>query len=344
MAGDSTVDSPLPLATVLHMITIKLSSNNYLIWKNQMMPLLAYQKLTGYVDGSIPMPSSTITSGESTSPNPAYSSWVAADQRALILIQSSLSEEAMAETLGNSTSHSLWSALKEVYCHDSVERMHTLRDSLRNLQKGSSTVVEFARKFKAICDQLTAIGHPLDETDKSHWFLSGLGSSFLSQQIPVVVPYKSQSKYAHDILARAQLLEAKPVATPLSTSTYFTSHGIPYSDPTHYRSLVGALQYLTITRPDLSYAVNQEGRDTKALEEDSASIQETNGKLQIATDFNPLLKKKRNTNRLKEQTLTPSVLVGENFVGTESDDKGKETLDVDKETWNKSRKALKILL
>nr|GEX10152.1 hypothetical protein [Tanacetum cinerariifolium] len=151
MAGDFTVDSPLPLATVLHMITIKLSSTNYLIWKNQMMPLLAYQKLTGYVDGSIPMSPSTITSGESTSQNPAYSSWIAADQRALILIQSSLSEEAMAKTLGNSTSHSLWSALQTVYCHDSVE---------------------------PICDQLTAIGHPLDETDKSHWFLCGLGSSF----------------------------------------------------------------------------------------------------------------------------------------------------------------------
>ncbi|GKB59341.1 uncharacterized mitochondrial protein-like protein [Tanacetum coccineum] len=47
----------------------------------------------------------------------------------------------------------------------------------------------------------------------------------------------SQSKHAHDILARAQLLEAKPLATPLSTSTYFTSHGIPYSDLTHYRSM-----------------------------------------------------------------------------------------------------------
>ncbi|GJR89026.1 putative leucine-rich repeat protein [Tanacetum coccineum] len=65
----------------------------------------------------------------------------------------------------------------------------------------------------------------------------------------------------------------------------------------------------------------------------------------IATDFNPLLKKKRNTNRLKEQTLTPSVLVGENFVGTESDYKGKETLDVDKETWNKRKeRTLRLVI
>nr|GFC11535.1 hypothetical protein [Tanacetum cinerariifolium] len=88
-------------------------------------------KLTGYVDGSIPMLPSTITSGESTSQNPAYSSWIAADQRALILIQSSLSEEAMAETLGNSTSHTLWSALQAVYCHDS--RLIRLRPLFRDL-------------------------------------------------------------------------------------------------------------------------------------------------------------------------------------------------------------------
>ncbi|KAM0059843.1 putative RNA-directed DNA polymerase [Helianthus debilis subsp. tardiflorus] len=69
--------------------------------------------------------------------------------------------------------------------------------------------------------------------------------------------FLNQSKYAHDILTRAGLLDSKPVATPLTTKDIFTSEGNPFHDPTLYRSLVGALQYLTITRPDLSYAVNQ---------------------------------------------------------------------------------------
>ncbi|KAJ0836346.1 putative RNA-directed DNA polymerase [Helianthus annuus] len=69
--------------------------------------------------------------------------------------------------------------------------------------------------------------------------------------------FLSQAKYAHDILNRAGLLDAKPVPTPLATTDSFTSTGTPYSDPTFYRSIVGALQYLTITRPDLAYAVNQ---------------------------------------------------------------------------------------
>ncbi|XP_023760545.1 uncharacterized mitochondrial protein AtMg00810-like [Lactuca sativa] len=69
--------------------------------------------------------------------------------------------------------------------------------------------------------------------------------------------FLSQTKYAHNIVTRAGLLNAKPMPTPLATNASLVSGGPLYEDPTHYLSLVGALQYLTITRPDISYAVNQ---------------------------------------------------------------------------------------
>ncbi|GJY76632.1 hypothetical protein Tco_0481748 [Tanacetum coccineum] len=51
---------------------------------------------------------------------------------------------AMAETLGHKTARDVWCPLEASYSHDSVERVHTLRDSLRHLQKGSSIVAEFS--------------------------------------------------------------------------------------------------------------------------------------------------------------------------------------------------------
>ncbi|GJR82122.1 retrovirus-related pol polyprotein from transposon RE1 [Tanacetum coccineum] len=56
----------------------------------------------------------------------------------------------MAKTLGHTTSKFVWCALADAYSHDSIERMHTLHDSLCHLQKGTSTVAEFGRKIKAI--------------------------------------------------------------------------------------------------------------------------------------------------------------------------------------------------
>jgi histone deacetylase 1/2 len=70
----------------------------------------------------------------------------------------------------------------------------------------------------------------------------------------------SQGKYAQDLLKRVGMADCKPCTTPLSASEKLSSYeGTPLSseDGTRYRSVVGALQYLTITRPDLSYAVNR---------------------------------------------------------------------------------------
>ncbi|XP_031504006.1 uncharacterized mitochondrial protein AtMg00810-like [Nymphaea colorata] len=66
-----------------------------------------------------------------------------------------------------------------------------------------------------------------------------------------------QSKYAQDILYRAQMQTCNTMSTPMSANLK-SSDGQDqlYSNPRECRSLAGALQYLTLTRPDLSYAVN----------------------------------------------------------------------------------------
>ncbi|GKV50844.1 hypothetical protein SLEP1_g57527 [Rubroshorea leprosula] len=67
----------------------------------------------------------------------------------------------------------------------------------------------------------------------------------------------SQVKYAFDLVPKAELNDGKSDSTPLEPNVKLTPmDGSPLSDPTHYRQLVGSLVYLTMTRPDIAYAVH----------------------------------------------------------------------------------------
>ncbi|WVZ54515.1 hypothetical protein U9M48_005301 [Paspalum notatum var. saurae] len=67
----------------------------------------------------------------------------------------------------------------------------------------------------------------------------------------------SQRQYLLDILDRAGMSGCKPCTTLVDTQAKLSASGTPVADVTAYRSLVGALQYLTFTRPDITYAVQQ---------------------------------------------------------------------------------------
>ncbi|GJW55300.1 ribonuclease H-like domain-containing protein [Tanacetum coccineum] len=67
----------------------------------------------------------------------------------------------------------------------------------------------------------------------------------------------SQKRYAMELLERAHMLNCNPTQTPVYTESKLGPEGTPIPDPTLYRSLAGNLQYLTFTRPNLSYVVQQ---------------------------------------------------------------------------------------
>jgi histone deacetylase 1/2 len=70
----------------------------------------------------------------------------------------------------------------------------------------------------------------------------------------------SQEKYANDLLHRVNMQICKFVDTPLSVPDKLSlTDGEVFSgdDSSHYRSIVGALQYITLTRLDIAFLVNK---------------------------------------------------------------------------------------
>jgi histone deacetylase 1/2 len=70
----------------------------------------------------------------------------------------------------------------------------------------------------------------------------------------------TQKKYALDLLRRAGMLHYQPVLTPMTVTERLTSTDgdlLSSEDANMYRSIIGGLQYILHTRPDLSFAVNK---------------------------------------------------------------------------------------
>ena len=70
--------------------------------------------------------------------------------------------------------------------------------------------------------------------------------------------FLSQYKYVSKLLKKANMLHAKPCPTPISTGKKLSKeYGPSFDQPTIYRSIIRGLQYLTMTRLDISFSVNK---------------------------------------------------------------------------------------
>lgn len=105
--------------------------------------------------------------------------------------------------------------------------------------------------IKSIISQLSS-SFPVKDLGPLHFFL-GLEVKRDKSRL-----FLSQSKYALDLLKRTNMVGAKPCHSPACPSTKLVpGDGDFLENPTEFRSLVGGLQYLTWTRPEISFAVNQ---------------------------------------------------------------------------------------
>ncbi|GJY33936.1 ribonuclease H-like domain-containing protein [Tanacetum coccineum] len=94
-------------------------------------------------------------------------------------------------------------------------------------------------------------------------YKQGTDTDYLLLYVDDIVPtasfkilmFLSQCKYVTEILERAHMINCNPSRTHVDIESKLGVDGDPVSDPTLYHSLAGAFQYLTFTRPYISYAM-----------------------------------------------------------------------------------------
>ncbi|KAF3785109.1 hypothetical protein EJ110_NYTH29082 [Nymphaea thermarum] len=177
---------------VANFVSIKLSHKNFLLWKTQILGLIESQDLFGFIDGSIPTPASTIETTENGEvvrrPNPDFSASKKSDCLLRGWITGSLTEEVLGLVVGHDTTAQVWKTLTGAFARESKDREIMLTRKLQLFRKQDKPVTEYVTGFKAICDELAAIGKPLTDDDKVFWLVNGLGSGYESFMTSILKP------------------------------------------------------------------------------------------------------------------------------------------------------------
>lgn len=106
----------------------------------------------------------------------------------------------------------------------------------------------------AIDDFLSELSHifPFKDLGRLSFFL-GLEFDYMPTGLLV-----SQSKYIYDLLRKTNMITANLVFSLMPSSIKLSKFDTPsFIDPALFRIVVGSIQYISLTRPDIFFVVNK---------------------------------------------------------------------------------------
>ncbi|GKC15752.1 nucleotide-binding alpha-beta plait domain-containing protein [Tanacetum coccineum] len=208
-----------------------LSPTNYGYWKTMIEPFLITNNLMGYVDGSIPCPSKTlsVTDGAiAPKENPNYSIWVSNDAHVRMIIISTISEASFRHVQGT-TSRDLWLSLKKAYAPHSTSREYTLKTQLLRIKMhGDKTPDAYLNRPQEYADALAAISEPVKDKDLVMLVVSGLREEYNGLKTTITFR-QSPTAFSelHALLSDHDYMLGKTRApTPFITSSFAANYAM----------------------------------------------------------------------------------------------------------------------
>ncbi len=164
-----------------NLMSVKLDSSNFIVWKHQLSSILKAYSMIDFVDGTIPSPSQFLTDAEgnlTSTANPEFKLWNTRDHALLTLINSTLSPTVLSMVVGHNSAQAVWKTLEHRFTSTSRANVLNLKIELHNLKKGGEFVGSYLQKVKSTRDKLVAVGTLIDNEELLHIILKGLPKEY----------------------------------------------------------------------------------------------------------------------------------------------------------------------
>ncbi|KAK6151768.1 hypothetical protein DH2020_014403 [Rehmannia glutinosa] len=170
-------------------ITVKLTDNNYFLWKIQILTAVRGRGLLVFLTGKIQPPEKFLinTETQKAKSNPEYEIYLRQDQLLASWILSTLSESVLVLAVGLDNALEIWNCLEMNFSSQSKARLMQYKFQLQNLKKISMSMRDYLNKAKICCDAIASAGNKLSKEDQVLYVLSGLPSEYN----PVIVTITS---------------------------------------------------------------------------------------------------------------------------------------------------------
>ena len=203
------------------MMTVKLDSSNYIVWKYQISMVLKTYSMFELLDEGPLVPEKFLKDLFGTITlvlNPDYLIWKSKEKALLTFISSTLTPSVLAITVGCSSAQEVWKVLENRFSLILRSHVMNLKGELHNVKKASDYVDAYLQKIKVIRDKLMAIGVFLDDEELLHVAIKDLPKEF--------------SAFRYAIRTRSTKLSFDELATLLNAEDESLNEGMEIKDST----------------------------------------------------------------------------------------------------------------
>ena len=180
-----------------HLTVIKLTDNNYLTWKLQILNTIYGHSLENHILSDSKPEKMRLTSveverntkntendserntnREDLIENPKYISWMRQDRLICSWLMGSMNEDTVTQMIGCNTTREIWLTLEQTYSSSNTAKIMQLKGQLQNLKKGNQSIRDYTAKVKNLVSALKEVGCLISLQEHTIYILSGLGSEY----------------------------------------------------------------------------------------------------------------------------------------------------------------------